>query len=99
MMVTLIPLRFFAVLDRFRRTPLNAGETLLAVVKPDRPAFFQLDISAGADRLADPAGVAFLIDPEALVHRGDMGKSEPVEPGKQDILPEGAFFDRSLFAL
>ena len=96
MVVTLIPGRLFAELDRLLRTPLDAGKALFAVMTPDRSVCLQVDVSTGADGLADAAGVAFLINPESLVHRRNAGKGEPVEPGKNDILPQGALLDRPL---
>ena len=41
MVVAFISRRFFAVLDRFLRTPLDTGQALLAVVPPNRLAGFQ----------------------------------------------------------
>jgi hypothetical protein len=99
MAVTLVPWRFLAGLDRFGRTPLDAGETLLAVVQPDGSARLQIDVSTRTNRFTDAAKVAFFIDPETLIHRRNMRKCESVEPCKQDILPQGSPLDRPLFSL
>ena len=74
MVISLIPGRSFAELDRFGRAPLDAGETLFAMVQPNGSVLLHSDVSPWADLLADPAGVAFLIDPETPVHRRNMGK-------------------------
>ena len=96
MVVALVTRCLFAELDRLLRTPLDAGKALFAVMTPDGSVCLQVDVSTGADVLADAAGIAFLINPESLVHRRNAGKGEPVEPGKNDILPQGALFDRPL---
>lgn len=98
MVISLIPGRFFAELNRFGRAPLDAGETLFAMVQPNGSVRLQFDVSRGTDLLADPAGIAFFIDPETPVHRRNMGKGEPVEPGKQQVLPQGTLFDRPFFS-
>jgi hypothetical protein len=96
MAVALVTRRFFAELDRLLRAPLDAGEALFAVMKPDGFAGRKIDVPAGADGPADAAGVAFLIYPEPLVHRRDAGKGEPVEPREQDVLPQRTLLDRPL---
>jgi len=73
-MIPLISGSFLAILDRFLRTPLQAGKTLLTSMIPDRFSFMHGDISGRAYFAADFARVAFVIDPELFVHFGYLGK-------------------------
>jgi hypothetical protein len=86
-----IPLVFgglFPVLNRFLGAPLQAGEALLASVKPHRFLIYHFDIVRRADFGADSTAIAFIVHPEILVHFVDLPKRHFIEPGKEDILPK-----------
>lgn len=85
--IPLIVRRLFAELYGFPGAPLDAGKALLTMMPPDGTVYLHLDISTGAYLRADMARVALLVDPKALVHGGDIGKSEFIKLGKEYILP------------
>lgn len=62
----------FAELDGLERTPLDAGQALLAAALPYGFSGAQQDIAAGADGSADGAGIALIVRPEILVHLGHL---------------------------
>jgi hypothetical protein len=66
--VALVPKSPRAVLNRFRGTPLETGEALLAPVVPAGLFFAHRDIRRGAHPEADPAAVAPVIGPEFFIH-------------------------------
>jgi hypothetical protein len=87
----MIPLVFgspFPVLNRFLGAPLDAGEALLASVKPHRFLIYHFDIVRWTDFGADSTAIAFIVHPEIFVHFVDLPKRHFIEPGKEDILPK-----------
>lgn len=50
-----------ACLDCLPRTPVQAGETLLAMIRPDRFVINHGNITYGADPLADSTTIAFFV--------------------------------------
>ena len=79
---------FFPILNRFLRTPLNAGQALFASVKPRRLIIYHLDIFDRTDFQADSTAIAFIVNPEILIQFGNIPKRHLIDPGKQDILPK-----------
>jgi hypothetical protein len=94
MVIPLIQMSFLPVLDCLMRAPLDAGEALFAMVEPKGSAIRHLDIRRGTEFLTDAAGIAFLVGMERFVHVCNMPNRHTVQPGEEDILPEGAFFYR-----
>jgi hypothetical protein len=98
MVVAFVGRRLLAELDRFLRTPLDAGQALFAAMLPHRFARFQDDILCRTYFDTDAAGVAFVINPEILVQLMDLLECHFVDRGKNDPLPQWALFDGTGFA-
>jgi hypothetical protein len=86
-MVPLIPGSFLAILYRFLRAPLDAGEALFTMMQPYGLTRFQINVSARADFFADGTCVTFIIYPKTLIHCRNIWKRKFIKPGKQNILP------------
>lgn len=88
MMIAFIAECPLAELNGFLGAPLEASQALLAMMIPDGFVIgVHFDIPAGADALTDPAGIAFFIRPETLIHAGNTGENHSVKIRKEHILP------------
>jgi hypothetical protein len=72
-----------AKLERTVRTPLQAGETLLAFMKPDGPIQSHINIPHGTNLRTNSAIDALVVAVEMAIHQGKLPPKVPAGFSRQ----------------